>query len=236
MSNSRDESPLEEKHAPVVELALLRVLHPFTPTHPSVVTNLRHAREILETHSQGSIEPSERSPFYVYVQIEDSSCVYLIGTWRTIAEHKDFLSSDANKKLLNRLQGQVKVEWMFHVDVPLHTIPLEAPVLSFTRGTMARRDVQAYCETFSDVQGHLDLYVAPHRWTQGRRIDFEAMDDGRGNMVEVKHLVEYLLFCGGENLEPREPGKMWAFEQFRAVGAYLLESNVRHARRLELVM
>ena len=219
------ESPLEEKHAPVVELALLRIIPPFTITDPTLRTSNSHARQSLEKHSD--------NPFHVYTQVEDPAYMYLIGSWPTRAEHLRFITSGVNKELLAGLEAQIKVEWMFHIDVAMNMIPLEAPILSIGRYKMAKRDVHGYAATFASVQGPLDEYVAPHRWAHGRRIDPEVMDDGRGSKVELKHLVEYVLFCGGKRAEqPSGFAKTGAFEEFGAAGAHLLDTDVKHAMRL----
>ena len=69
---SYDSAPWEEKYAPIVELALLRLLAPFTFNDASVYTNLSLAKQVLQSNSE--------NPFYIYAEVEDPSYIYLIGS------------------------------------------------------------------------------------------------------------------------------------------------------------
>ena len=222
---SHDSSPFDEAHAPVLELALLRILPPFTISDTSLRANLTFAKQVLQSNST--------HPFHIYSQLEDPSYIYLIGSWPTLSAHRTFLASPENKALLARLSDQATVSWMFHVDVPLDVIPLEAPVMSIARYKMAKQEARGYVATFGKVSRCLADYVAPYRWAHGRRIDREKEREGDGQGVYGEE--EYVLFCGWESVERHlEFARTEGFQQFRLLSDYLLEADIKHVQRLDL--
>lgn len=224
---SHDSSPFDEKHAPVLELALLRILSPFTISDTSLRANLTFAKHVLQSNSENT--------FYIYSQVENPSYVYLVGSWPTLSKHHTFLASSENKDLLARLKDQIVVEWIFHVDVPLDVIPLEAPVMSIGRYRMAKQEARGYTATFGKVAQYLADYVAPHRWAHGRRIDKELRGDGQRNYIELRDQEVYVLFCGWESVERHlEFPKTEGFQKFSCLSDYLSEADIKHVKRLNL--
>lgn len=92
----------------VTEIALLRLKTP-EPTSST--------RKILKQAQQAQSEWSG-FPVQIACQLEDSSYIYILGGWESIAHHNgDWIKSETNQKLLAQLKDDVDVEWMFHVDI-----------------------------------------------------------------------------------------------------------------------
>lgn len=102
---------------PVTELALLRLKA--QDAHPSTKSGLLEAQKKQTGYSDYQV---------TYLrQIEDPSFFYLLGGWESVEKHTgegQWLSSEVNQNLLARLQSDLDVSWMFHLDLDVSFPPI----------------------------------------------------------------------------------------------------------------
>lgn len=102
---------------PVTELALLRLKA--QDAHSSTKSGLLEAQKKQTGYSDYQV---------TYLrQIEDPSFFYLLGGWESVEKHTgegQWLSSEVNQKLLARLQSDLDVSWMFHLDLDVSFPPI----------------------------------------------------------------------------------------------------------------
>lgn len=103
---------------PVTEFSLLTVLPPNSATEPPLSALLSRVETEL-TKASGK-------PFHVYLVGKDT--LYLIGAWDSIAAHEEYLYSDANRELLEAIDGIVEATELLHVDVDCEKLPLKKEV------------------------------------------------------------------------------------------------------------
>lgn len=106
-----------EAKMPVTELALLRLKA--QDAHSSTKSGLLEAQKKQTGYSDYQV---------TYLrQIEDPSFFYLLGGWESVEKHTgegQWLSSEVNQKLLARLQSDLDVSWMFHLDLDVSFPPI----------------------------------------------------------------------------------------------------------------
>lgn len=106
---------------PVLEITQLRLKGlPFND--PSLLQNLSAVREQLQTKSQ------------FYTCIEDPTKLYIVGIWRDLKQHLDFLASPARDEVLGPQEDMLDFEWTVHIEVEsIDALPLDVPVLAIER-------------------------------------------------------------------------------------------------------
>jgi hypothetical protein len=110
----------------ITELALLRLSQDLPITDTTLLANLAAAKRAMKSFTS--------LPFYFYHCIEDPALIYILGSWCSLSQHMEsWIPSPGNLALLQLLKDQVRVEWMFHVDVDPSTLPRGAPVLGIAR-------------------------------------------------------------------------------------------------------
>lgn len=98
----------------VTELALLRIISSSTGdnTKPSseMMEKLRLAKDAMEKASGFKFS-------YLHC-IEDPGHIFIVGGWPSVQFHTEkWIPSSENQDLLKLMQGEVDVEWMFHLDL-----------------------------------------------------------------------------------------------------------------------
>jgi heme-degrading monooxygenase HmoA len=109
---------------PTLELLKLQLKTGVSPTSPTLLGVLSTVRSFVKTNS------------HFYTCLEDSSLLYILGEWSSLAAHKAFLSSPDRARVLAPQDSVADFVWCEHVDMPgsMHeTLPLDAPVLAFSR-------------------------------------------------------------------------------------------------------
>lgn len=153
-----------DNEAAVTELALLRLLPPNKISGSKLKTSLSRCLQVLRGW--------DSRPFYMYTCLEDPRLVYIIGSWASVAQYRDdFLPSPQNQALLDLLQGKVSVEWMFHLDIPIEVLPLDAPVISMYHYSLLPGMSSDFAAASARAQADLATYGVRNRFAQGRRIE-----------------------------------------------------------------
>jgi hypothetical protein len=133
-------------------------------------------------------------PFYFYHCIEDQALIYILGSWCSLSQHMEYwIPSPGNLPLPQLLKNQVRVEWMFHVDVDPSTLPLGAPVLGIARCFVPKDNEGRFGELFNSTKHPPANRVGGEQLVRGGwRI--EKDDEG----AEQK---EWVVFRGWENMQ-----------------------------------
>ena len=107
--------------------------------------------------------------------------------------------------------------------------------MSIGRFVMKKLDVQGYVTCFANVQRYLAEHVTPMRWAQGRRIDVPMKEGGGGQNAGLADQAEYVLFCGWGSMERHLVfAGTGAGREFGALSDWLVETDVKHAKPLDL--
>jgi hypothetical protein len=116
---------------PVLEVTQLR-LRGISTEDPKLLHSLSDARERLQTKSQ------------FYVCIEDPTKMYILGIWRDLKQHLDFLASPARGEILGPQEDILEFEWTVHMDVEsMSSLALDAPILALERLSVGESSVKA---------------------------------------------------------------------------------------------
>ncbi len=75
---------------------------------------------------------------------------------------KSCFPSPENEALLQLIENQVDVEWLFHVGFDPTTLPINAPHLAIARHGMARDNETKSEKVFNEVKHHLELCTGDH--------------------------------------------------------------------------
>lgn len=160
---------------PVTEIALLRLQPGYTLTTPSLLYGLRHTKFALETFT--------KQPFEFYRIINDGCSIYLVGGWDTPEHHwVEYRSTPAYDVVFELLKDQVRIEFMYHVDTPVESLPMHDTELEICRLCLtpqARAD--HFQVDFGELLSGLKKEAAQGRVGGGRRI--EVRDDGKEEFV-----------------------------------------------------
>ena len=201
----------------VTELALLQVLENSSLDHASLRQKFLYAKQTMESFTRRS--------FYYYQQAEDPNCIYIIGEWESVDQHrKEFLPSPANQGLLSILAGDISVQWMFHIHREQQELPLDAPVISIGRYFVHSEWRQSFERVFSEVEHHLTGYTAANEYAWAWRAE-----------IEKPGKEEFVIISGWETIDQhRGFAKTEGFKNFQKIEKHLEGADVKHARKLQL--
>ncbi|EOD47210.1 putative dimeric alpha-beta barrel protein [Neofusicoccum parvum UCRNP2] len=201
----------------VTELALLRLKAGASFHDPTLQAALRKAKKAMEDFAH--------QPFHYYVQIEDPTSFYIIGSWPSVAYHFDeWIPSPANQELLGLLKDQVTVEWMFHIDVEKTQLPLDAIFMAIGRHSIASDKRSGFSQTFDAVKHNLESFTAPRSVAGGWRIEKEDEDK-----------EEWVLFTGWDEVAHHGKfGESEAFQDYGKIREFVGTFEVKHAKSLDV--
>ncbi|CEO60495.1 hypothetical protein PMG11_05120 [Penicillium brasilianum] len=195
---------------PITEFALLRLKE----QEPSAQTK-SSLRDVVKEQSAWS-----KYPVNFLRQIEDSSLVYLLGGWASVAEHfGDWITSEPNQRLLAELKDAIDIEWLFHleIDPSANSIPLNAPVLGISRYFVQASKKDEFENVFTVGAPHLGEYTAPYGYAGGWRIDKEGEDE------------EFVLFSGWNKVEDHFAfAESDAFKEFGKIKDAIKGAVIKH--------
>jgi len=214
----------------VTELALLRLSPGTTITSPCLRANLLHAENAMESSS------TTRQPFLFYHCVEDPSLIYLIGSWASVSAHMDiFIPSPTNQECLALMKDQLKVEWMFHLDLGVGELPLREPVLAIGRHFIKDGMRDPFQTTFMENRKELDEYIGgQEKVVGGWRID-KDISDGEREGEAGKEKEEFVLFTGWESKDQHWGfAKMEGFEKYALIREWVEGADIMHAVRMEI--
>lgn len=211
---------------PVLELALIHILAPFTPTsHPLSPALLAILRDHHDVQSRASKHP------VVYLrQVEDPNELYIIGLWDSPEAHMEHVAGKENQDILESLKGHVDLakNLVFHVGVDEKEdvwakLPLDANAISINRQHVTPGKKEEFQKSFDEVKHLLGEYTRPKDFWGGWRIEKEAPEKD-----------EWVLFSGFDSVEHHWGfARTGAFEGYRVIAKCCDGFTLRHARRFE---
>ncbi|KAF1921982.1 hypothetical protein BDU57DRAFT_511094 [Ampelomyces quisqualis] len=197
---------------PVLEVTQLQ-LKGIPANDPQLLRSLSDVRDKLQTKSQ------------YYSCIEDPTKLYILGIWRDMQQHLDFLASPTRDEVLGPQEDMLDFRWTVHMKLDsISVLPLDAPVLALERlqvgadGSVAFD--QAATKHVQHLQGSHNCKVA-----YGWRCDAKS----RGH--------EALIFSGWENAQAHVSFRARQQDNGDSNSAIILgeyeELLVHHATNLE---
>jgi heme-degrading monooxygenase HmoA len=192
---------------PVLEVTQLR-LRGLSAHDPLLLESLSIVRGKLHTKSQ------------FYTCIEDPTTLYILGIWRDLQQHQDFLASPARDEVLGPQEDMLDFQWTVHIEVEgMSSLPLDAPVLAIERLSVPEDCVDAFEQAaarnlgnnpFKVAQGwRCDTAAGSHEaliisgWEHAQaHVSFTARQKRHGDREHGPY--EELLVHHAVNLEPKE--------------------------------
>jgi hypothetical protein len=161
---------------PVVEVTLLR-LTGVAPDDPALLESLSSVRGLLKTQSE------------FYSCIEDPTLMFILGLWRSLEAHHEFVASPRAAEILGPQESVLEFRWTVHMELDaMASLPLEAPVMTLTRRLVREDGVDAYDKAFAtEKQAIFDS--SEHNVVSGWRLD------------AAPGVHEALLFAGWETAQ-----------------------------------
>jgi hypothetical protein len=187
---------------PVTELGFFR-LNPSTPiTSSSLLANLLTAKHTCEAFTARN-SGNKTANFRWEHCVEDPALIYYVGSWGSVAEHREaFRFSDDNKRLQRLIGAQMGIDQYFHLELDQSKVDV-AGALDRGETTVMRHFVKpgqrgAVEKLFAAKLEQLRLHFgSSDHVVGGWRIDKEADDK-----------EELVLFvgsaCEGQRLEDEE--------------------------------
>jgi len=205
---SQNHDYLTQVSMPVLEITQL-CLKGLPANDPSLLQNLSAVRAQLQTKSQ------------FYTCIEDPTKLYVLGIWRDIKQHSDFLASPGRDEILGPQEDMLDFEWTVHIEVEgMDALPLDAPVLAIERlvakdGVVVfEQAAESYVQRLQENTLFKILYnqrcdTASPRAETVFLTGWETVEDHFSfskrlqdrNDVEASGMVEQLLLHHAKNLE-----------------------------------
>jgi heme-degrading monooxygenase HmoA len=143
---------------PVLEITQLR-LRGVLPDDPQLLHSLSLVRDKLQTKSR------------FYICIEDPTIMYILGIWRDLEQHLDFLASPARDEVLGPQEDMLEFHWTVHMKLDsMGSLPLDAPILALERIRVEEDGVDAVEQA---ITRHAQQLLGSHssRVTHGWRCD-----------------------------------------------------------------
>ncbi|KAJ5085051.1 hypothetical protein N7532_009822 [Penicillium argentinense] len=200
----------------VTEIAFLhlKVRQPSTATK----TGLREAQQAQSKYSG--------YPVHFLRQVEDPSYFYLLGGWESVAIHGgEWITSEINQRLLGKLQVDMDVEWMFHLDVPpsgsLSNTPLQAPVVMLSRYFVNPSKKAKFDHVFAAGIPALEASTCVSPYFGGWRIDKDMESENE----------EFVVLTGWKAIEDfHNFSESMATEQFMVIQTVATRVETKHLR------
>jgi hypothetical protein len=145
---------------------------------------LSRAKQLMETFTGHD--------FYIFREIEDSNHIYIVGQWASVEHHMNtWIPSEANQGLLKDLGSLVEVDFLFHIDVSVGSIPpsKEAPIFSIGKHVMDSGKRPGFEDTFNSRRSSLEAH-AQGSISGGWRIEKEPGREEFVLFVPWKYVLE----------------------------------------------
>ncbi|KAI0132210.1 hypothetical protein BJ170DRAFT_680102 [Xylariales sp. AK1849] len=220
---------------PVTELVL------FTTTAGAVTPAYRaaiaRAIEVQDAWCAANLAAMPRGPaargVAMFQQVEDAAVTLLTAHWDSVAQHGEWIASEANKDVFPTIQGFLDMARMvyFHVegvaafadreDADGAVAALEAPFVGVVRFSVASEMKAEFERVFAGVRAVFDAYAWPFVHRGGWRIEKE----GGGE--------EYVLIGGWESVEGAQQfEKQEGFRKFdEAIKTVVTGMDSKHYKR-----
>lgn len=199
---------------PITELGFFRLKPSTSITSPTLLTNLATAAQTCAAYtSRHSKNHSAR--FRWFHSLTDPSLIYYVGSWGSIAEHKEQFAPSAENAVLRATLGtQVSIDAYFHLDLDQAATDVEGAL-----GGRALAIVTCYVKPGrrKDVEAALRANGGwPRQASAGWRIDREAEDRDE--------LVVFWGLDGGEEVRVGDEVRVHC-DRVDVSRASLLDSN-----------
>jgi heme-degrading monooxygenase HmoA len=197
---------------PVLEITQLH-LKGMSANDPQLLHVLSDVRARLKTKSQ------------FYTCIEDPTKVYILGMWRDLEQHLDFLASPLRDEVLGIQANLLDFQWTIHMELEsMSSLPLDAPILAIERLSVEEDYVVAVHQATTKYMQHLEG-SRPFRVAYGSRCD------------TMPGIQEVIIFSGWENSQAHV---RFSVEQHNysdtdgaTISGHYKELVVHHAKNLE---
>jgi heme-degrading monooxygenase HmoA len=161
---------------PVLEVTQLQVKGVFA-NDPQLLQSLSDVRDKLQTNS------------HFYTCIEDPTKLYILGTWRDLEQHLDFLASPTRDEVLGPQEDMLDFQWTVHLEIDsISVLPLDAPVLALERLRIEADGSVAFDQAATK---HVQRLQGSHKC--------KAAYGWRCDAVPGRH--EAIIFSGWENAQ-----------------------------------
>jgi hypothetical protein len=201
----------------ITELALLKLKDGVVLTDKFKPT-LREAQQAMEDYS------GQGRKFYYLQQIEDPSCIYVLGEWESLEQHyQGFIPSKTNQDLLEALKDKLDVVWLNHLDIPLSKVPLSAPVLSLGRHMVAPELRANFTNCFDRYKHHVESYVTEGAIAHGWNIDEGREREEFVLFAPWKEVLQHVNFASEEG-----------FKEYAKIKDFMEDAEVKHVQILDI--
>jgi hypothetical protein len=195
----------------IIEIAHVKLLGGISISDPGLRQNMQKVTEVIEGYNH------LRNLFYV--EVEDPSILYVIGAWESQEQHQNgFNGSPDQGKILELVQDQMDIDWMYYIDVEQSKIPIDAPVL----------EIRKYALPSNADKPTFNKFLA------AERLDLETQTEGSvGGWNLPKSDGEeavWVQFSGWKSVDDHAN----AIGDSRAVQSLVEKIDVKHATRVHL--
>jgi heme-degrading monooxygenase HmoA len=228
---------------PATEHALLPLASDVAPADVLALINGARAKQDVwyaKLHSNLPADQLER-PDIILQQVEDPSAVLILAQWASAAEHWQWIGSEENKAIMEKLIPYISTETerpvvLFHVDAVVlgpntntdtdngdaaRFLLRDSPIISVGRMAVDSAKKEHFVAKFNEVKGILEDFASPFGVRGGWRIEKE----GEGT-------DEFVLFCGWESVEKHmDFAKSAGFDKYGEIQEFVREIDLKHYRR-----
>lgn len=150
----------------ILEFAIFSIKSPHTIDTPELKSALQHALQVLKKASGFT--------FNLFHQIEDTSILYLTGSWTSIEAHNEFLVSPENLALLSAVKDFINVDLLSHANIGQSAFPLDAPCVGVSRVLIKDGEKEEFMKTWETISESIAEYRKPYKSAGGWIIDEES--------------------------------------------------------------
>lgn len=200
----------------ILEFATFSIKSPHTIDTPELKSALQNALRVLKKASGFT--------FNLLHQVEDTSVLYLLGSWTSVEAHNEFLVSPENITLLDTVKDLINVDLLFHAEIEKATLPLDAPCIALSRVIIKAGKKEEFEEMWGMARSYVAEYTNPYPFIGGWRVDGVPKEIGG----------EWLQFAGFLSVEHHHAvPKAVSTEYGKVMGLVEKYQPLGHAKALD---
>jgi heme-degrading monooxygenase HmoA len=197
----------------VTEIALLHLSQGVMISDADVRSKLAHARTVMQ-------------------EVEDPSCIYIIGEWDSLDQHtNDFIPSAENQALLENLKELLSVEWLLHIDASHAALPLpasaqnqaKASVYALVRHYVKNGQRAQFQETYENEKRHLQAFVTEGTIGGGWLVDNDGDEEVWMLLTPWTSVEQHHAFA-----------ETAGFAEYGRIREHIEGAEIKHARILDM--